>query len=508
MSERSADSDGKRGPARELGALDATMIVMGSMIGSGVFITSAESSRLTGAPGWLLLAWLVSGLMTVSGATAAAEIAAMMPRVGGQYVFLRNAYAPLVGFLFGWAMFLVVQSGTIAAVAVAFAKFLGVFQPAIAADHYLISPIHAGRYALALSTQQAVAVVLVSFLTLVNMSGLTIGKWIQNIFTITKTAALMGLIVLGLCLGVNRSSAGWTSWWWNSEANGWSMEQAFPRLGAAGTLGFVLLFGKAMIGPLFSQSAWNNVTFTGGEVRDPGRTFPRALIIGTTSVVLLYVLANLAYVVTLPFEGIAHAPADRVGTAALEAVLGGWGAQVMAAAILISTFGCVNGLVLAGARIYYAMARDDLFFRSAAGLNQKGAPAAALIAQGLWAIMLTLPVTVVVRGDGKTGYGSLYDELLEYVIPVDVTFYALMVAAVALLRKRAPALRRPYRAILYPIPLVIYIGLAVALAADFIYLKPATSGVGYLIVLAGVPVYWVWSRLAARRGLAAPASSS
>ncbi len=484
----------KRAQGRELGPLDATMIVMGSMIGSGVFITSAESSRLTGAPGWLLLAWLVSGLMTVSGAACAAEIAAMMPRVGGQYVFLRNAYSPLVGFLFGWAMFLVVQSGTIAAVAVAFAKFLGVFWPAIAADHYLLAPIHAGRYAISVSTQQAVAVLLIAGLSVINMGGLTIGKWIQNTFTFTKTAALLGLIVLGLFLGANRSSAAWTSSWFASEANGWKLETAFPALGATGALGFALLFGKSMIGPLFSQSAWNNVTFTGGEVRDPGRTFPRALLIGTSSVVVLYVLANLAYVVTLPFETIAHAPADRVGTAALEAILGPRGAQVMAAAILISTFGCVNGLVLAGARIYYAMARDDLFFKSAARLNNRNAPAAALVAQGIWAILLTLPVTVSTTADGAIRYGSLYDELLEYVIPVDVTFYALMVASVALLRAKVPGLTRPYRTILYPVPLVIYIGLAILLAADFLYLKPATSGVGFLIVLAGVPVYLAWSR--------------
>ena len=485
---------GSKPPSRQLGVLDATMIVMGSMIGSGVFITSAESLRLTGAPGYLLLAWLISGLMTISGAACAAEIAAMMPRVGGQYVFLRTAYSPAVGFLFGWAMFLVVQCGTIAAVAVAFAKFLGVFVPAVAADNYLISPIQARRYAVSLSTQQLTAVALVVFLTAVNMGGLSIGKWIQNTFTFTKTAALMGLIVLGLFWGWNTESAAYTASWWNSAANGWSSKTASPGLPLEGAPALVLLLGSAMIGPLFSQSAWNNVTFTGGEVKDPGRTFPISLMVGTLSVVVLYVLANFAYVVTLTYSGIANAPNDRVGTAALEAILGPAGAKVMAGAILISTFGCVNGLVLAGARIYYAMARDGLFFRAAARLNRKGAPAAALLAQGLWAAFLTLPVTAATDQAGVIKFGNLYNELLEYVIPVDVMFYSLMVGAVVAMRIKAPWLKRPYRTIAYPLPAVIYIGLAVFLAADFIYLKPTTSGMGFLIVLAGLPVYWAWSR--------------
>ncbi len=498
MGSQNENKSGSKPPARQLGALDATMIVMGSMIGSGVFITSAESSRLTGAPGYLLLAWLVSGLMTIAGAACAAEIAAMMPRVGGQYVFLRTAYSPAVGFLFGWAMFLVVQSGTIAAVAVAFAKFLGVFLPAVAADQYLIPPIQAGRYAVSLSTQQLVAVSLVVFLTVVNMGGLSIGKWIQNTFTFTKTAALLGLIVLGLVVGWNIKSAAYTSSWWDSAANGWSSNAAFPGLPVEGGSALVLLFGMAMIGPLFSQSAWNNVTFTGGEVKDPGRTFPIALLVGTLSVVLLYVLANVAYLVTLPFSEIENAPNDRVGTAALEAMLGPAGAKVMAGAILISTFGCVNGLVLAGARVYYAMARDGLFFRPAALLNRKGAPTAALAAQGVWAAILTLPVTAATDKAGVIKFGNLYNELLEYVIPVDVMFYSLMIGAVVAMRIKAPALKRPYRTVAYPLPAIIYIGLAVLLAADFIYLKPSTSGMGFLIVLAGLPVYWVWSRAAAQ----------
>ena len=288
---------------RELGLLDATMIVMGSMIGSGIFLTSAESARLVGAPGWLLVAWVLSGLLTITGSLCCAELAAMMPRAGGQYVFLRVAYGRLFGFLFGWSLFLVVQTGTIAAVAVAFARFLGVFH-----RRGRVGPLprHADAssvgYAVSLSTQQLVALVLIVVLTATNTRGLRTGKLIQNSFTFTKTAALFGLIVVGLTLGCNRESAAWTSSWWNPPANGWDPRTVQDGLRVSGTAALVLLLGRAMIGPLFSQSAWNNVTFTGGEVRDPGRTLPRALVLGCGSVVALYLLANVAYVVTLSLE--------------------------------------------------------------------------------------------------------------------------------------------------------------------------------------------------------------
>ncbi len=494
----SPPAEGAQGLVRELGTIDATMIVMGAMIGSGIFITSAESARLVGTPGWLLAAWGVSGLMTILGAVCAAEIAAMMPRSGGQYVFLREAYSPMFGFLFGWAMFLVVQTGTIAAVSVAFAKFLGVFFHEIAADVYLVEPIRLSGFALSLSTQQCVAVVLIACLTVVNMMGLKLGKWIQNSFTFTKTAALLGLIVVGLWLGTNRESAAWTSDWWNPSANGWKPQTASPDLPSLeGPFALLFLFGLAMIGPLFSQSAWNNVTFTGAETRDPGRTFPRAMILGCLVVITLYLLANVAYVLTLPLSAIQGAKNDRVGTALLEAILGPRGEAVMAVAILISTFGCVNGLILAGARIYYAMAADGLFFRGVATTNRFHVPAVALAAQGVWAALLALPVTVTPIGEtGAVKYGNVYNELLEYIIPVDVMFYALMVGAVIALRRKAPHLPRPYRTIGYPVPVLIYISLALLLILDFIYLKPLTSGKGYLIVLAGIPVYLIWSRRA------------
>jgi APA family basic amino acid/polyamine antiporter len=496
-----AESNSSSSLVRELGTIDATMIVIGSMIGSGIFIVSAESARYVGAPGWLLLAWGLSGLMTVSGAICGAEIAAMMPRVGGQYVFLREAYRPMFGFLFGWAMFLVVQTGTIAAVSVAFAKFLGVFISQVAADNYLVPPIALGSYAISLSTQQIVAIALIAFLTAVNTRGLKLGKWIQNTFTFTKTLALFGLIVIGLLLGSNFRSAAWTSSWWDSAANGWNSNAAYSGLPVEGWAAMPFLLGLAMIGPLFSQSAWNNVTFTGGEVRDPGRTFPRAMILGTSSVVLLYLLANVAYIVTLGLPEIQNAPQDRVGTAAMHAILGPPGSAIMAGAIMISTFGCVNGLVLAGARVYYAMARDGLFFRIVGSTNRAHVPAAALVAQGIWAALLVLPVTVSPDAvSGKLKYGNLYGELLEYIIPVDVTFYTLLVVAVIALRYKAPGLARPYRTIGYPLPAIIYIGLAIFLIIDFIYLKPRTSGIGYLIVLAGIPVYVLWSRFAKASG--------
>ncbi len=504
VSERTSEQSERKDLHRDLGVLDATMLVMGAMIGSGIFITSKESARLVGSPGWLLVAWALAGLMTVSGAIASAELAAMIPRAGGQYVFLRVAYGPLFGFLFGWSLFLVVQTGTIAAVSVAFAKFLGVFWPAISAEnHALFPPIVLGHYAFSLSTQQVVAVVLIVLLTVTNTRGLRLGARIQNVFTFAKTAALIGLIVIGLTLGISGKAAAWTASWWNPAANGWTSTSAYKEgLPVTGDSALVFLLGLAMIGPLFSQSAWNNVTFTGGETRDPGRTLPRALFLGTASVVVLYLLANLAYVVSLPLAEIQNAPQDRVGTATMEAALGQAGRYAMAAAILISTFGCVNGLVLAGSRVFYAMARDGLFFKSVATTNAHRVPAAALVTQGIWATLLTLPVTVSIDPATEAPrYGNLYSDLLEYIIPMDVTFYTLMVGAVIALRIKAPLLDRPYRTVGYPIPALIYILLAVFLVADFIYLKPLTSGIGFLIVLTGAPVYLIWRQIGNRASL-------
>jgi len=486
---------------RSLSLLDATMIVIGSMIGSGIFIVSAKSMTIVGSPGWLLAAWGIAGVLTITGALCCAELAAMMPRAGGQYVFLREAYGKSIGFLFGWTLFFVVQTGTIAAVAVAFAIFMGVLTPVISESVYIIPPMRLGSYAITLSTQQLVAIGLVLFLTFTNTRGLKTGKLIQNTFTVTKTAALIGLILVGLLIGRNAGSAAYAANWWNSWANtGWDPSVAQAGVQTTNWLWLLMLVGLAMVGPLFAQSAWNNVTFTGSEIREPGRNLPRALLIGCGVVVLLYLLANLAYVVTLPlhtFPGL-RTPPNTVATETMRVALGRPGLVLMAIAIMISTFGCNNGLILAGARIYYAMARDGLFFKSVGNLNRRHVPVVALIAQGIWTCLLTLPRTVTV--DAKSGaikYGSVYGQLLDYVISADLVFYALMVGAVFVLRRKAADLERPYRTFGYPVVPVIYIVLALLLVVDLAYLTPATSGIGYLLVITGIPVYLIWRKQAA-----------
>ena len=484
-----------RALSRGLGRLDATMLVVGSMIGSGIFIVSAESSRLVGAPGWLMAVWGLAGLMTITGALCCAELAAMMPKAGGQYVFLREAYGRATAFVFGWSMLLVIQTGTIAAVAIAFASFTGVLLPGISSTNYLVEPVIVGQYAFGLSTQQLLAIASILLLTWANTRGLQLGKLIQNVFTVAKTAALAGLIVVGLTIGWNGDSAAFTSSWWNPWANGWTAEGAQPGLGATGALALAMLVGKAMVGPLFAQSAWNNVTFAAGEVRDPGRNLPRALLAGCAIVVGLYLLANLAYVVTLPLATIQGAPQNRVATVMMASALGRPGTVLMAAAIMVSAFGCNNGLILSGARVYYAMARDGVFFGRVGSLNDRQVPAVALMLQGIWASLLTLPRSA--RTNAATGeivFGNFYTQLLEYIIPADLVLYAAMVLAVIVLRRRQPAAERPYRTWGYPVVPVIYIVLALLLVIDLAYLAPATSGIGYLIVATGIPVYLLWKR--------------
>jgi APA family basic amino acid/polyamine antiporter len=485
---------------RGLSLLDATMIVVGSMIGSGIFITSAESSRLVGSPGWLIAAWALAGVLTITGALCCAELAAMWPRAGGQYVFLREAYGPSIGFLFGWGLFLIIQTGTIAAVAVAFANFTGVLTSWVSADWYLISPrvlvkpftinqLSFNGYALSLSSQQLLAALMILFLTFVNTRGLQTGKIIQNTFTFTKTAALLGLIVIGLFLGWNSGSAAYTASWWASWENGWkpSASQVWFEPATEGllVLALLMLVGRAMVGPLFAQSAWNNVTFTAGEVRDPGKNLPRALLLGCGLVVTLYLLANLAYVVTLPLPEIQNAPQNRVATAVMQAVLGPSGTIIM---------------ILAGARVYYAMARDGLFFKRVDSVNAHHVPAVALIAQGLWAAVLVLPRTVTVnRQTGAYTYGNVYTQLLEYIVSADLIFYVLMVGAVIVMRRKAPELERPYRTIGYPFVPLVYIVLAGLFIVDLAILAPSTSGIGYLLVFTGIPIYYVWSRKEAQK---------
>jgi APA family basic amino acid/polyamine antiporter len=489
-----------------LGPLDATMIVVGSMIGSGIFIVSAESTRLLPAPGWLLVAWTLAGLMTITGALCCAELATMMPRAGGVYVFLREAYGPALGFLFGWTLFLVVQTGTIAAVAIAFAKFLGVFVSSVAPDRYLIPPLSLGqRYAVSLSTEQVTAIILILFLSWTNTRGLRVGKIVQNTFTSAKTLALAAVVVIGLFFGWRGQNAAQTAFWWNPWLNGWNPAAVQSGLTVSGGLALTLLLGKAMVGPVFAQTAWTNVTFIGSEVRDPARNLVRALLWGCAVVVILYVLANVAYISVLPLDGIAHASQNRVAVAMLNSLFGYPGALCMAAAILISTFGCDNGLILAGARVYFAMARDGLFFRRIAKTNRYHVPAAALLAQGIWTACLTLPRTVSTEPvTGKIIYGNVYTQLLEYIVSADLVFYILLVAAVIVLRWTRPKMERPYRTWGYPVVPIVSIVLAALLIADLAWLAPATSGIGMLIVLSGVPVYFLWRRSAMTNAEAVP----
>jgi APA family basic amino acid/polyamine antiporter len=474
---------------RGLGLYDATMVVVGSMIGSGIFIVSADMARLVGSPGWLLLAWVATGVLTLAAALSYGELAAMMPRAGGQYVYLREAFSPLVGFLYGWTLFLVIQTGTIAAVAVAFGRFLGVLWPGIAESNYLIAPIHLSTgYAVSLSTAQLVGVVLIAFLTWTNTRGLAYGKFVQNVFTTAKTGGLLALIVIGLALGWNAGAVDanfgdlWTP---RGEV------EIVPGLTAVTAFGLFVAVCVAQTGSLFSSDAWNNITFTAGEVKNPRRTLPLSLALGTGIVIGLYLLANVAYLVTLPFDAIQTAPSDRVGTATLDAIFPGLGATLMAGAILVSTFGCVNGLVLAGARAYYAMARDRVFFARAGTLNAARVPAWALWLQGAWAALLVLPRTY----NPATGaYGNLYGNLLDYVISAALIFYVLTIAGIFRLRATRPDAARPYRAIGYPVVPALYIAGALAILVVLFAYRPATTWPGLAIVLLGLPVYFAWQK--------------
>ena len=471
---------------RGLGLYDATMVVVGSMIGSGIFIVPADMARQVGSPGWLLVAWIVTGVLTVTAALSYGELAAMMPRAGGQYVYLREVFSPLWGFLYGWTLFLVIQTGTIAAVAVAFARFTGILVPGIAEDRYLIAPIHLSTgYAVSLSTAQLVGVLLIALLTWTNTRGLQYGRIVQNVFTTAKTGAVIGLIGAGLVLGWNAAAthANFGDLWTPR-----GQVDIVPGLSAATAFGLFIAIAVAQTGSLFSADAWNNITFTAGEVKEPRRTLPLSLALGTGTVIGLYLLANVAYLVTLPLDRIQHAPSDRVATATLDVILPGAGAAVMALFIMISTFGCNNGLILAGARAYYAMARDGLFFARVGRLNVAKVPSAGLVLQGIWAALLVLPRTF----DPATGrYGNLYGNLLDYVISAALIFYILTIAGVFRLRRTRPDAERPYRAFGYPIVPALYIAGATAILVVLFVYRPATTWPGLLIVTLGLPVYFM-----------------
>ena len=476
---------------RGLGLLDSTMLVAGSMIGSGIFIVSSIIARQVGSPGWLLVVWIVTGLLTLTAALSYGELAAMMPKAGGQYVYLREAFSPLWGFLYGWTLFLVIQTGTIAAVAVGFARYTGVLIPWVSESNYLIAPIRFGGYAVSLSTAQFVGLTLIGFLTFTNTRGLEIGKLIQNVFTTAKTGALIGLIVLGIIVGL-RSGAGAENFqhFWTLRGN---LQDVGAGLTAATAFGLFVGICVAQTNSLFSADAWNNITFTAGEVVNPRRNVPLSLALGTFLVIGLYLLANVAYLATLPFTAIQNAPSDRVASETANVIFPGAGATIMAVAIMISTFGCNNGLILAGARAYYAMARDGLFFRSVSELNRFRVPAWGLVIQGIWAGVLVLPRTVRTDASGAvTGYGNLYGNLLDYVISAALIFYILTIIGIFLLRRKQPDVERPYRAFGYPIVPALYIvGATVILVVLFMY-QTATTWPGLIIVLTGVPAYFLW----------------
>jgi APA family basic amino acid/polyamine antiporter len=493
-----------------MGLFSATSIVMGSMIGSGIFLVSAEISREVGSPALLIAAWLITMVMTIIGALSYGELAAMMPHAGGQYIFLREALGSIWGFLYGWTLFLVIQTGTIAAIGVAFGKFLGVFYPSINSQHWLwhighippwrVGDMVLGNIEIGINTTNLVAIVVVVLLTAVNIFGIKLGALVQNVFTVAKTAALAGLIIVGLLFARNATAIAanfgpaWQNFWHNA---GWHTLHPL-QVGEGGPIalvGVLAILGVSQVGSLFSADAWNNVTFTASEVKNPRRNLPLSLMLGTGVVLLLYILANIVYLLALPLagdpngttvlaRGIQYASEDRVGTVVLEQVFHSAGAKIMAAAILISTFGCANGMILAGARVYYAMSRDGLFFKSVGKLSPRyNTPVVSLVVQGVWSALLCLS-------------GS-YSQLLEYTMFAQLLFYIATIGALFVLRKRRPNADRPYKAIGYPVLPAIYILMAAWICIVLLRYKPQYTWPGLMIVLLGVPAFVIWRRKSA-----------
>lgn len=486
-----------------LGLFDSTMIVAGSMIGSGIFIVSADIAHQVKSPGLLLIVWLASGLMTLICALSYGELAAAMPHAGGQYVYLRESLGPIWGFLYGWTMLLVIQTATIAAVAIAFAKFTALIIPWFSASAWIgkagtFGPWHLwfgslGPYQVGLNRQNLLAILSIVLLTWVNTRGLRLGKIVQNVFTVAKVGALAALVLLGFWFATSEARvANFVHFWRNA---GWSVMHPYPPDGSTWMIGTITLIGVAMVGSLFSMDAWNNVTFTAAEVKNPSRDLPLSLALGTGLVILLYVLANLAYLRVLPIGGDPHgatalargiefAADQRVATAVAQVIFGPIGATLMALAIIVSTFGCNNGLILSGSRIYYAMSKDGLFFRSVGTVNRQNVPGVALVVQCVWASILCLSGT--------------YSQLLDFLIFAVVIFYILTLSGLFLLRWKRPDMNRPYRAFGYPVLPALYIAMAIFLEIQLLRYKPQYTWPGLIIVLIGVPVYAIW-RIAARQ---------
>jgi APA family basic amino acid/polyamine antiporter len=493
-----------------LGLFSSTALVAGSMIGSGIFLVDSDIARTANSPALVLGAWVVTGILTVIGALSYGELAAMMPKAGGQYIYLRESLGRLWGFLYGWTLFLVIQTGTIAAVCVAFGKFLGVFFPTISTTHWLwhiahvppitLGPMVLGNMDIGVNTANLTGIIIVFLLAIVNMFGVKLGAMIQNVFTSAKALSLAALVLITLTFGRNAIAmaanfgSGWSEFWRNA-----GFSDLHPvQVGIGGPTVAVNLFvvlAVVQVGSLFSSDAWNNITFTAGEVKNPRRNIPLSLILGTGFVVTMYFLATLGYLMVLPMHGDPHgatvlargiqfAAEDRVATATLAVVFGSAGAYLMAAAILVSTFGCANGLSLAGARVYYAMSQDGLFFKSVGKLNEKyKTPAMGLMVQACWTALLCLS-------------GS-YSQLLDYIIFAVLVFYILTIGGLFVLRFKRPDAERPYKALGYPVLPALYIVMAVWICVVLLRYKPQYTWPGLVLVLLGIPVYLFWSRRSA-----------
>ena len=467
---------------KRVNLFDGFSLVAGSMIGSGIFIVSADIARSVGSPGWLMFVWLITGIITIIGAMSYGELASMMPHVGGQYVYLKESYHPLIGFLFGWTTFLVVQCGSIAAVAVAFAKYSGVLIPWISEKNILI---HIGP--VGVNSTMAVAIVMIIFLTWLNTRGIVTGKTVQNFFTSTKVIALLGFVLIGIIaaksLGINEINK---EMLWNASRTG-ADNQVIPLKG----FGIVAAVGTALVGSLFASDAWYNVTYISGEVVNPRRNVPLSLLLGTLIVTIIYLLTNYIYIRVLPLagspdgtdvvsRGIQFATDDRVATSAMYVILGDYAAIIMALFIIVSTFGCNQALILAGPRVYYAMAKDGLFFRKAGELNRFGVPGFAIAVQGIWSVLLCLSGT--------------YSDLLDYVIFAVLIFFSLTIFSIFILRVKRPDIPRPYKAFGYPVVPALYILTTVAIMIILLIYKPRYTFPGLILVLIGIPVFYLWRR--------------
>jgi len=505
---READAlNNSSGLVPTLGLFSSTALVIGSMIGSGIFIVDADIARGTNSPALYLGAWVVTAILTMIGALSYGELAAMMPKAGGQYIYLRESLGPLWGFLYGWTLFVVIQTGTIAAVCVAFGKFLGVFFPAVSTTHWLwhiakvppipFGPMVLGNMDIGVSTANLTGIVIIFFLAVVNIFGVRLGSLIQNVFSSAKSLSLAGLILLGFTVGINSTAwnanfgAGLSEFWKNA---GWNSLHPM-QVGVGGPMVLVnmaVILAVVQVGSLFSSDAWNNITFTAGEVKNPKRNIPLSLVLGTGFVLTAYFLASLAYILVLPMHGdpnggtvlargVQYAAEDRVATAALQQIFHSGGAQLMAAAILVSTFGCANGLTLAGARVYYAMSKDGLFFKAVGKLSPKyKTPVAGLMVQAVWATVLCVS-------------GS-YGQLLDYIIFAVLVFYILTIVGLFVLRFKQPNAARPYKALGYPVLPALYIALATWICIVLLRYKPQYTWPGLVLVLLGIPVYFLWSK--------------